>query len=142
VSLRAAFLVHHCFLYNINGIFHLNILSKLFTFADDTKCFKKIIKNLDQQALQQDINQLLGWTFTSCLSFSPTKCVQLSFRATMNTTYYIDQDEIPELDSHRDLGIIISNNLSWKNHYSQISAKAYMYKILGLIHRIFKATYS
>jgi len=56
----------------------------------------------------------------------------------MNTTYYIDQDEIPKLDSHRDLGIIISNNLSWRNYYSQISANAY--KTLGLICRIFKAT--
>jgi len=38
-----------------------------------------------------------------------TKCVHLSIRPKVNTTYYIDQDEIPKLDSHRNLGIIISD---------------------------------
>ena len=111
------------FLIYINDIFFLNILSKLFTFADDKKCFRKILDLSDQQALQSDINQLFIWTVTSCLSFSPTKCVHLSIRPKVITTYYIDQDEIPKLDSYRDLGIIISDNLSWRNHYTHISPK-------------------
>jgi len=83
------------FLIYINDIFYLNILSKLFTFADDTKCFRKVMDHLDQQVLQRDINWLFGWTLTSCLSFSPTRCIHLSFRSSIKTTYYIDQDEIP-----------------------------------------------
>ena len=53
----------------------MNILGKLFTFTGDTKCFRKIVDPSDQQALQSDINQFSNWTFTSCVSFSPTKCV-------------------------------------------------------------------
>jgi len=38
---------------------------------------------------------------------------------------------ISQQDSHKDLGIIISEDLSWNKHYSFIIARAY--KILGLI---------
>ena len=127
------------FLIYINDIFHLNILSRLYAFADDTKCFNQITNNHDQQSLQRDINLLFEWSYTSCLSFSPTKCVHVSFKSTRNTTYYINHEEISKVDNHRDLGITISNDLSWKNHYIHISAKAY--KILGLIRRIFKSSH-
>ena len=46
----------------INDIFHFNILSKLFIFANDTKkCFMKVMSHLDQLAPQRDINQLAFW---------------------------------------------------------------------------------
>ena len=45
----------------------------------------------------------------------------------------------PQLDSHRDLGIITSNNLSWRNHYTHILAKEY--KSLGLICHVFKLSH-
>ena len=38
---------------------------------------------------------------------------------------------IPRLDSHTDLGIILSEDLSWDKHYKSITARAY--KMLGLI---------
>ena len=34
---------------------------------------------------------------------------------------------------HKDLGIILSSDLSWNNHYKSITAHAY--KVLSLIHR-------
>ena len=40
---------------------------------------------------------------------------------------------ISHQDSHKDLGIIISEDLSWNKHYSFIIVRAY--KILGLIRR-------
>ena len=45
----------------------------------------------------------------------------------------------PQLDSHQDLGIIMSNNLSWRNHNTHILAKEY--KSLGLICHVFKLSH-
>ena len=100
------------FLIYINDIFHINIHSSLLTFANDTKCFGHIASCSDQQLLQHDIDLLLDWSSRSFLCFNPTKCVHISFRAQRNTLYHLNEQEIPKLDSHRDLGVIISNDLS------------------------------
>ena len=43
-------------------------------------------------------------------------------------------------DSHKDLGLVSSTDLSWTKHYSFITSRAY--RILGLIRRIFYKSYS
>ena len=48
---------------------------------------------------------------------------------------YIGTLSITKVESHKDLGIILSSNLTWDAHYNQIIAKAY--SILGLLRRIF-----
>ena len=48
------------------------------------------------------------------------------------TSYFID---IATVDSTKDLGIIITQNLTWESQYKLISGKTY--KILGLICRSF-----
>ena len=47
---------------------------------------------------------------------------------------------IPHMDSHKDLGIILSEDLSWGKHYKSITARAY--KVLGLIRRTFLPSHS
>ena len=47
---------------------------------------------------------------------------------------------IPHSDSHKDLGITLSVDLSWNKHYKTITARAY--KVLGLIHRTFSSCHS
>ena len=64
--------------------------------------------------------------------FQPKKFVHLSFKCNLDTTYTISDMSIPQNDSHRDLGLVLSDNLSWDKHYKLISAWAC--KILGLMH--------
>jgi len=68
---------------------------------------------------------------TSCLSF--TKHLHQS---TLNTTYFIDQNKIPKLDSHYDLGIILCHG----EIISLTSRQKYMQKLKRLHHLISNKT--
>ena len=50
--------------------------------------------------------------------------------------YFIDGTKIAFHNSTKDLGLILSNNLDWTDHYHNITAKAY--KVLGLLRCSFK----
>ena len=83
-------------------------------------------------------NQL--WSLENHLQFNISKCVSLSINQKFNTTYTIDLQPLPQLDSHRNLGVLLSTDLTLCTHLDHISSKAY--KILGLLHRTFMNSYS
>ena len=115
----------------INNITSFIHHSDLLKFADDAKCFMHIITELDQIALQEDVNALVTWSSTTDMNFNLKKTVHLSFKCKAATSYYMFDTVISHQNSHKDLGIIISEDLSWNKHYSFIIARAY--KILGLM---------
>ena len=66
----------------------------------------------------------------------PRKCVLLRFSAKCPLTSYnytIGDNPIATTELHKDLGVIMSNNLSWAEHLKFISSRAY--KLLGLVRR-------
>ena len=89
----------------------------------------------DSNILQENIIALLTCSKDVDLNFNLKKFVYLSFKRKFETTYTISDMIIPRNDSHKDLGLILSETLSWDKHYKLISARAY--KILGLIRRIY-----
>ena len=113
---------------------------QLLKFADDTKCFKHICTLTDSEVLQENVIALLTWSKDTDLNFNLKKFVHLSFKRKLETTYTISDITIPRNDSHKDLGLVLSDNLSWDKHYKSISARAY--KILGLIRRTIDSTHS
>lgn len=112
--------------------------SKVFLFADDTKCKKKIQGLHDCVDLQEDLNLMGEWSNTWKLLFKEQKCALVrmcSSQPTIEHTYYINGKAIANRESYRDLGVIISSDLTWCAHHDHIIARAY--RSLGLLRRTF-----
>ena len=110
---------------------------KLLSFADDTKCYQQISDPINSTQLQSDLDSLLNWSILNSLPFNLSKFVHMSFKSKITTSYHIEETIITHCSSHRDLGILFSDKLSWDLHYQKILAKAY--KSLWLICRTFKS---
>ena len=74
------------------------------------------------------------------MDFNFKKFIHLSFKSKLDTIYTISDTRIPRSDSHKDLGIILSVDLSWDKHYKTITSRAY--KLLGLIRRTLSSCHS
>ena len=92
--------------------------------------------------LQNDLNSVVSWSKAWGLNFNPSKSIviHLSFKLQINSTYHILGSPITSQLLHKDLGVIISSNLSWDNHYKYIIPKSY--KMLGLLRRCFSEFHS
>ena len=110
----------------------------MFLFADDTKCALPTASHIDSQHLQHDLDSLSSWSIKWNLPFneSKIKLLQFSANATGNEYHYsINGHDITPSTSHKDLGILFTNSLSWESHYSQIISRAYGQ--LSLLRRTF-----
>ena len=122
------------FIIYINDISDAVLYCKTLLFANDTKCFRHIKSYSDQQLLQQDLNSLFNWSTKSNLSFKPSKSVHVSYNSKIST-YLINDSMINLKSHHKDLGIVVSDDLQWHLHHNYILDKSY--KILGMIRRTF-----
>ena len=107
--------------------------------------FKRIKEPADSFAMQLDLNNCLtGVKLSTCCLIKTNLCIYI-FGVILRTSpdtdtgvqdYYIDGTKIAFHNSTKDLGLILSNNLDWTDHYHNITAKAY--KVLGLLRHSFK----
>ena len=106
-------------------------------FADDTKCIKAISSPHDSILLQNDLTALNNWSSNWEFTFSNSKCKLLSIpppnQLVHSANYSINNSIINSTSLHRDLGVLVSNNLTWDEHYSAIISRAY--KSLYFIRR-------
>ena len=68
------------------------------------------------------------------LNFNISKCVNLSFNNKIPTCYQINSTTLPQISQHRNLGLLLSHNLSWSNHYQWICIKELGLLLLPLMY--------
>ena len=112
--------------------------SHLLIFAEDTKCLKQINEVEDYSALQQDLHNLTLQSDAWDLPCNESKCILPIFSSrpidpSLEQTYYVKNYYVAIKKHHKDLGIIMSTDLSWRYHYDYLLSKAY--KTPGLLHR-------
>ena len=127
------------FLIFINDL-PLEVLSHVSLFADDSKLFTKIVSdsNKDQdshngiEALQRDLNAVRDWACRWKMEFNVDKC-KIMHLGTTNPkhTYTMGGTNLAVTSEERDLGVLIDDKLSFRNHIKGIVGKAN--RVLGLI---------
>ena len=124
------------FLIYINDLPSLVQSAKMLLFADDTKCYSSSPTQFDNiRDVQGDLNNLFQWSLSN-ITFNTAKSTFLSFgnvRSEAAINLCLNGQPIPQSHTHKDLGVIISDDLSWSSQYSYIVSKAL--KTLGLIKR-------
>ena len=114
--------------------------SRILLFADDAKLYRPINCDTDMSLLQLDIDLLYDWNINNHVHFNTSKCISLSLNKKLSTNYHMANDQLPQQVSHRDLGVLLSSDLSWSHRYDHICANAY--KSLGLLCRTFPNCHS
>ena len=131
------------FLIFVNDLPNVLLSSFILLFADNTKCVKTISEVSYCHFLQGDLNRLYQWSQDWNLHFDEEKCVVTHF-STRNApeapifNYNIHGQALLVRNCHCDLGLLVTSNLHWNEHYDMLLKKAY--KTLGLIRRIFQIT--
>ena len=120
------------FLIYINDLPTHVVSSNLLLFADDSQCLKRISHSSYCLLLQNDLDALHAWTITCKISFNIGKCSYMRFGSN-NTSYQysINGSPLSSASQVKDLGVLISNDLSFSPHLQLILSRAY--KSLGLI---------
>jgi len=114
-----------------------NIKVKL--FADDVKMYVRILDDLDVRSLQLALDAIVQWSDAWQLPTSIINkcCVQNIGKVTYrpNTDVHINGCTLPVVTHTRDLGVIVSSDLSPSVHITDIVSKAH--QRAGLILRTF-----
>ena len=74
------------------------------------------------------------------MDFNLGKFIHLPSKRKLETAYTTSDTVIPHNNSHKDLGLLLSDNLNLEKHYKAISAREY--KALGLIRHTVSTSHS
>ena len=124
------------FLLFVNDMLNVINSATLAMFADDSKCYRIINNDADFSKLQQDLFSLTTWSLSNELYFQPTKCSHLRIsrkRIRPYRSYSLNGIDVEVVSTGKDLGVVIVNDTSWKDHILMIVAKAN--RLLGFIRR-------
>ena len=96
------------------------VISKSKLFADDAKVYREIHSLDDCNRLQDDLNSLSVWSETWMLRFNAGKCIVLRIRDKFKYRYTLNGVYLEELNDQKDLGILVSRDLSPRSHIIEI----------------------
>ena len=124
-----------------------SVKSSVYLFAGDTKIFRRIDGQHDQEALQSDLNELQNWSNKWLLKFHPQKCKSMTihsrYREHPDTEYYLEKTvdgdieriQLEKVKQEKDLGVTTDDTLTFEKHMLEKVSKAN--QIMGLIRRTF-----
>jgi len=107
-------------------------------FVDDAKMYLRITDDVGVAQLQQAVDALINWANRPIwqLSISVNKCcVRNVDRVISNVNVNINGAILLAVEHTRDLGVVVSSDLSPSLHVSEIAGKAH--KCAALIHKTF-----
>ena len=110
------------FLIFINDLPKYLIYSEPFLYADDLKSL--VINN--KEIFQLDLDNLTKWGVENRMSFAvkDLKCFIVTFRGTTEEQFYLSNLPLLGLTSAKDLGLMVTSNLSWSTHIGSKIRKA------------------
>ena len=100
--------------------------SKAFIYVDDSKVLGEIKEERDVEMFQCDLESYDLWASQNNMSFNDTKFVVLRYGCNTsikeNTSYFTDEMNyiIEEMESHKDLGIMMSSDGSFTHHKDEL----------------------
>ena len=90
----------------------------------------------DCDILQRDLGSLKTCSYVSTIKFNASRCKVLTVarkKSPVTHEHHLGNTYLKRVLEEKDLGIIISNNLSWDSHVMHIALKAY--RMLGLLKK-------
>ena len=107
-----------------------SIYSSIRLFADDTSLY--IIVDNPFQAAEQlnlDLQKIHRWAAKWLVTFNPGKSESILLSRKHNKPFHppvlMDQSQITEVESHKHLGVIFSNDCTWHDNLELIKSKAW-----------------
>ena len=110
--------------------------SPVYLFADDTKIFRTIKNDDDENILQQDLQKLHDWSNKWLLKFHPDKCKVMTIGKDSDRSYILDGHKLQKASHEKDIGVTIDNQLTFDKHINEKINKAN--SMLSLIRRTFE----
>ena len=105
------------------------VINHTLIYADDTSLYASYdYTNIDetQRALQKDLDAILDYGKRWAITFNATKTLQQTFshkRAPRNLQLKFSQHDIPIVQTHKHLGVTLSQNLKFHEHINTIIKK-------------------
>ncbi len=124
------------FLCHINDLPE-RVRSQVWLLADDCLLYREIKSQQDHTILQNDLIELEKWAKLWGMRFNAKKCYILSVRARSSHFYDLCGQTLKQVHQNPYLGVLLSEDMKWAPHISQISGKASL--TLGLLRRNLKA---
>jgi hypothetical protein len=105
-------------------------------FADDTKLYHPIVSLIDFNNVQHDIDKLVQWSDEWLLSFNSNKCKVMHVGIkNPHYTYKMGGNNLESVNEEKDLGVIVTDTLSFSKYICKAAAKAN--RVLGMIKKTF-----
>ena len=103
-----------------------DITSKIKLFADDTNVYR-VLKDIGSNDLQLDLDKISNWTTLGSYEDNRRDL------SSLDEEYYLSGKELIVVNQFKDLGIIMSNHLTWSDQVDAVVNKAN--RVLGIIKR-------